>query len=155
MKPISFICTRFIPKPAAEICSEILDTNRWEEFKGYGMLPGIKNATFEIKTNNIIGSRIKVTNTDGSTHTEEIYKWIPGKEIGMKIFQFSAPLNKISSHFTEEWNFETVDTGTFTSRTFHLFPQNNLSYIALWFISFFFKRAISKHLDEMSANSLP
>ena len=72
MKPIETQILGHIQKPSAEICQDILDTERWSEFKGYSILPGIKSAYFEVKMPEIIGSRIKVQNNDGSSHIEEI-----------------------------------------------------------------------------------
>lgn len=43
----------------------------------YGPLPGIREAEFEAKTAEIVGTRIRVTNRDGSTHVEEIVEWEP------------------------------------------------------------------------------
>ena len=51
---------------------QILDLSKWPEFNGYGPLPGIREADFETKTDEIVGTKIRVTNRDGSTHVEEI-----------------------------------------------------------------------------------
>jgi len=60
------------------IAEQIIDVSKWTDFKGYLFLPGIKVASFEIKTATIGGSRIRVINTDGSTHVKEIVDWQPG-----------------------------------------------------------------------------
>lgn len=77
----------------------LLNTDAWSKFTGYGILPGIKHARFEQKTSAIVGSRIKVENTDGSRHVEEILLWEEGKRVEMKMHEFSAPLKFMASHF--------------------------------------------------------
>jgi hypothetical protein len=72
MKPFEIKITRFTRMSSQEICAEFLDTDRWSEFEGYFILPGIENAHFEMKTPAMVGSRIKVQNKDGSAHVEEI-----------------------------------------------------------------------------------
>jgi len=151
MQPIVFECTQLIPRPAAEICLQIANTDRWREFKGYAFLPGIKNAEYEKRTDNMLGSRIRVHNADGSAHVEEIYKWVIGQEVAMKIFEFTPPLNNLASHFTEEWAFQTNTTVTLVTRKFHLFPKQASTRPFIWFISLFFKKAIERQLAEMAA----
>jgi hypothetical protein len=41
----------------------------------------------------MIGSRIRVRNTDGSQHVEEILKWVPNKELILKLQEFTPPLS--------------------------------------------------------------
>ena len=67
MKSITFACKKTLPLAPEEIANQILDVEKWPEFQGYGPIPGIKTAEFEIRTANIVGSRIRVTNLDGST----------------------------------------------------------------------------------------
>lgn len=151
MKPIAFTCTQFIAAPPAEIAAGILDMERWKEFTGHGFLPGIKEARFAKRTPDLVGSRIEVENLDGSTHVEEIYKWIEGEEIGMRLGEFSKPLNKLASHFTEEWKFDIQGPKTQVSRSFELFPVSGFTRPFLWLISRFFRKAIDKHLVQMAA----
>ena len=150
MTPIRFTCQQFISLKPEGISSNIADTAKWEEFNGYGLLPGIKKATFETKTEEMIGSRIAVQNTDGSTHIEEIYRWEPEKTIGMKLHEFSPPLNKLATHFMEDWTFDQKPEGTLVQRSFELHPTSFFTKPFLWLISLMFRRAIAKHLAEMA-----
>src|SRR5262245_16031784 len=77
MKPIRFVCNETVEIAPQAVAAQILDVLKWTEFRGYGFVPGIKSAEFERQTPDIIGSRIQVTNTDGSTHIEEIVEWLP------------------------------------------------------------------------------
>ena len=72
MKPITFSCHESLPFAPEEIAKQILDLTKWSDFHGYGPLPGIKVAEFEVRTEGIVGTRIRVTNVDGSSHVEEI-----------------------------------------------------------------------------------
>ncbi len=67
MKPITSSCTETLPHFPEDIARQILDLANWTGFTGYGVLPGSKAAAFEARTPGVVGTRIKVTNTDGST----------------------------------------------------------------------------------------
>ena len=149
MRPIIFECKEIIPGTALEICSNITNVSRWSEFKGYGFLPGIASAEYEAQTSNMIAARIRVRNTDGSGHVEEICEWKPGKKIVLKLHQFTPPLNRLATHFIEEWNFEAANNSTLVRRSFQLYPTQSVTRPFLWLISLFFKRAIVRHLAEM------
>ena len=92
MKSITFACKKTLPLAPEEIANQILDVEKWPEFQGYGPIPGIKTAEFEIRTANIVGSRIRVTNLDGSTHVEEIVEWQPDQRLQHQMHDFSPPL---------------------------------------------------------------
>ena len=75
MKPITFACEALLPQTSAEIAALILDIANWIDFTGYGIIPGIASAEFEMRMAGIVGTRIRVVNKDGSTHVEEIVQW--------------------------------------------------------------------------------
>jgi hypothetical protein len=150
LKPIIFACKRIIPKSTAVIFSDITDTKRWSEFNGYGILPGIESASYEVRTENMVGSRIKVLNRDGTRHVEEITAWTPDKEIAMTLQEFTPPMSLIATHITEAWLFQAADEGTRVTRTFQMFPRQVFARPVLWLISFLFRRAIARHLEEMA-----
>lgn len=153
MKPITFECHKMIPKSGEGIFSEIADVSRWSEFGGYGILPGIEKAEYEKRTQEMVGSRIRVRNTDGSSHVEEIYKWLPCKEAGMRFHEFTPPLRSLAAHFTEEWRLKAGNgEGTYVVRRFELYPKRLATRPFLWLISLLFRRAIAQHLDEIAAS---
>jgi hypothetical protein len=149
MHPIQFECQETIARSAREICTDIADLTRWPEFRGYMILPGIESATYEKHTEDMVGSRIRVRNTDGSGHVEEIREWRPGEAIVMTLAEFTPPLSRLADHFVESWHFATIDNATLVTRHFQLFPKNATMRPLLWLISLFFKRAIAQHLAEM------
>ena len=91
MRPITFRCTDTLPLNPEEIAGQILDLANWTNFTGYGVLPGIKSAEFEVRTPEIVGTRIRVTNTDRSSHVEEIVEWQPDRRVRLDMKDFSRP----------------------------------------------------------------
>ena len=149
-RPIEFQRRMTIPRSAAEICAEIADVTRWSEFSGYGVLPGIEEAEYEIRTDDMVGSRIRVRNTDGSGHVEEIISWAAGEQITLKLHEFTPPLRRIAKYFTEEWRFRAEGSATEVTRHFKLYPSRSATRPILWLISLLFRRAIARHLAEMA-----
>jgi hypothetical protein len=41
VRPITFSCSEMLVIPPERIAGQILDLDRWPEFRGYGVLPGI------------------------------------------------------------------------------------------------------------------
>lgn len=151
--PITFALTHLIPKPAAQICAEVADVTRWREFTGYGILPGIERAVYEVRTENMIGSRVRAHNTDGSQHVEDITEWVAGQRIVMRMHDFTPTLSRLATHFIETWTFDEGETGTLVTRSFQLFPQAAWTRPPLWGISLLFRRAIGRQLGEMAVTN--
>ncbi len=150
MRPITFTCTQVLARPAAAIAGDIAELSRWSEFKGHGFLPGIQRAVYEQRPEGMEGARIRVQNTDGSGHVEEVLVWNPGQQIVMKLCEFTPPLSRLATHFIEEWHFAPTVDGTHISRQLSLFPQNRFVRPLLWLISRLLKRAIASHLQSMA-----
>ena len=144
--PIRFTCKANLPQSPEQIAAAILDTSRWPEFAGYGPLPGIKSASFTNKTESIVGSKIRVENTDGSNHSEEIVVWDPPKEIQLRLFEFSPPLSALATHFDEHWEFVRLHEGCAVVRKLALHPTSVFSSPLVWMISWLLKGAIKSHL---------
>ena len=148
MKPVEVKIAGHIRKSSAEICQEILDTERWSEFKGYSILPGIKSARFEVKTQELIGSRIRVQNDDGSSHVEEIIEWDVANRIALRFQEFDSPLRRLATHFIETWEFRKSSAGTDATRTVRMYPRGVLAWMMLIPISRMMKKAFEAHLRQ-------
>lgn len=149
MKPVEVKIVGHIQKSSQEICKEILDTERWSEFKGYSILPGIKSAQFEVKTPEVVGSRIKVQNNDGSSHIEEIIEWDVANRIQLKFQEFNSPLKNLTTHFIETWEFRKSPTsGTEASRTMSMYPKGIFGWLMLIPISKLMKKAFEENLRQ-------
>ncbi|MEZ6174235.1 MAG: hypothetical protein R3B58_14795, partial [Phycisphaerales bacterium] len=91
------------------LCNNIIDMEQWKSFTGWGPLPGISNASFELRTDEIVGSRIRAHNTDGSTHIETITVWDPKRCIELTMGEFPKPLSRLATSFTERWTFSPLN----------------------------------------------
>jgi hypothetical protein len=149
MKPISFSYKATLVLAPEDIARQILDLTKWPEFHGYGPIPGIKVAEFEVQTPGIVGSRIRVTNGDGSSHVEKIVEWEPKHHLRLEMKEFSAPLSRLATSFEETWEFNRNGNETHVTRSFRLHAKSFLARLVLWMISFFLKRAIIRHLRDM------
>ncbi len=148
MKPIEIKVEGFIRKSSHEICAEFLRTERWQEFQGFSILPGIKSASFHTQTPNLVGSRIQVENTDGSAHIEEIVEWDTDRRIAMRFQEFTPPLQYLASHFLEEWEFSNSTDGTAVSRKMSIYPKGVLGWTMLLPISGLMKKAFQMNLAQ-------
>ena len=149
MRAITFTCRATLTQTPDEIASHILDVTQWLDFKGYGPLPGIKSAEVEVFTPEIIGTRIRVTNTDGSRQIEEIVEWQLPHRLQLSMQDFSAPLSLWATRIEETWEFEAVGTETKVSRSFRMLPRNIVAWPILWLISILLKKAIARHLRQL------
>ncbi|HZY84134.1 MAG TPA: SRPBCC family protein [Gemmataceae bacterium] len=134
-----------------DIAGQVLDLTKWPDFHGYWPIPGIKVAEFDFHTPGIVGSRIRVTNRDGSCHIEEVVEWQPDRRLRLQMQEFSPPLSRLATGFEETWEFERIGNETHVTRSFRLDAKSVLARLPLRVISFFLKRAIARHLREMRA----
>ena len=95
----------------AQVGEAVLTLENWPDFRGYGPLPGIREARFRRRTDAVVGTQIAVTNRDGSSHVEEITAWLDTGGIVMRMSEFTAPLSRFATHFIERWVFEPTPTG--------------------------------------------
>jgi hypothetical protein len=149
MTPIRFKCEATLPLTPAEIGAQILNLENWPRFAGYGFIPAIKSAECAVRTPEVVGRQIRVTNMDGSSHVEEIVTWEPESRMRLRMASFSAPLSRLADYFMETWELRRVEGGTSVVRSFDLYPKTVLAKPLLWAISFWLKGAIKRHLREM------
>jgi hypothetical protein len=149
MKPITFSCKESLEFAPEDIAQRILDLSNWIDFKGFGPIPGIRFAEFEVRTPDIVGSLIRVTNTDGSKHVEEIIEWQPDHRLRLLMKDFSTPLSRLAREFEETWEFERVGNETKITRSFRLHARSILARPLLLIIALFLKKAIARHLQQM------
>lgn len=150
MNPIKIEVQSIVKISAKEICSIILDTKQWSEFEGYSIIPGIEKAEFEKRTGEVVGSRIKVHNKDGSSHIEEIIEWDVNKKVVLKFLEFNSPLKNFATHFIEEWNFIVSGRENEIYRSMKMYPKNLPGWIFLKQISMLMKKALVKNLIQLS-----
>jgi hypothetical protein len=150
MSPIVFSVSEVLGGTPTEIARQILDLSRWPQFKGYGPIPGIATATFDLVAPELVGTRILVTSTDGSTYVEEIAIWQPESHVVIHMKEFSPPLANLATSIIETWEFDPATAGkTTVKRSFELFPKSLLTKPALYLISVALKQAIIRHLRQL------
>ncbi len=149
MKPIRFACEETVAMAPEAIAERILDLDRWSDFDGYGVLPGIETAEFEIRTSSIVGSRIRVHNTDGSRHVEEIVQWDPPRRVHLDLHEFSPPLSRLATRFNETWTFERLGERTRVVRTVEMHARSSVARPLLRGISYLLRKAIGRHLRRI------
>ena len=154
LKPITFACEESLGLLHEQIAEQTLDISQWSSIQTHAVLPGISNAEFEVKTPQIVGSRFRVTSTDGSSHVEEIVKWEPDRQVRLHMREFSPPLSRLATGFYETWEFSRIGRDTRVSRSFELHATSRLSRPLLWLISFLLKKAIARHLRQMRESSV-
>jgi hypothetical protein len=154
MKPITFTCQETLPLAPEGIARQILDLTKWPDFHGYWPIPGIKDAEFEVQSPDIVGSRIRVSNLEGSNHVEEIVEWHPDHRIRLQMKEFSPPLSRLATGFEETWEFKGAGNETHVTRSFRLHAKSASARLLLWVISFFLKRAIVRNLREMRTSGV-
>ncbi|MEZ6243004.1 MAG: SRPBCC family protein [Phycisphaerales bacterium] len=154
-KPVCFEVRATLPQSPHQIAGAILDLDQWPSFKGWGPLPGIRSAVFERRTQDIVGTRINVTNTDGSTHTEEVTAWDPPRTLALRLEGFSRPLSALATHFDETWRFDPPEdlAPTHATRTFELWPRSPLTRPTVLLIAAMLKRAIRSQLRQLAAGA--
>ena len=150
MKSITFACRKTLPMEPEAIANLILDLAKWPDFRGYGPIPGIKCAEFQPRTADVVGSRIRVTNLDGSTHVEEVVVWQPNNRLQLLMKDFSLPLSRLATSFVETWEFRRINDKTMALRSFEMNARSTAAWPILWLISFILKRAIDRHLHELN-----
>jgi hypothetical protein len=149
MTPVTFSCEATLPFAADVVMQQNLDVNEWPGFAGYGPIPEIKEARFEVQTPEVVGSRIRVTNRDGSSHVEEIVLWQPPHRLKLVMSGFSPPLSRLASRFEETWELAPNKSGTYVVRTFALHAKSLLGRIALVPISWLLRGAVQRHMRQM------
>ena len=149
--PVRFSCNAKLDQPPDVIAHQILDLSEWPSFVGYGPLPGVKRAEFEVKRPEIVGTRIRVWNTDGSSHVEEIVEWEPERRLRLHMHEFSPPLSRLATSFYELWEFTRDGGQTLVIRSFELNARSALTRPILCLIAILLRKAIARHLNALSA----
>ena len=129
------------------IFDSFLQIEKWNDFKGFGIIPGIKTANFIIKTDSIKGTIIWVKNSDGSSHKEEILAFEKDTYLKIKMYDFSRPLSYFASFFIEEWALKKIEDGYKVERSMTLHSKGMISKFILKVISRSLKKAIQVHTE--------
>jgi hypothetical protein len=98
-----------------------------------------------------VGSRIRVTNSDGSTHVEQIVEWQPDHRLGLQMLDFSPPLSRLATRIDETWDLKKIEAATEVTRSFELQAKSTFARPFLWLITLLLRQAIARHLRVLGA----
>ena len=101
-----------------------------------------------------MGSIIKVINSDGSRHIEEIIHWDVDKKIEIQFYDFHSPLQYFASHFIETWEFNKVGDVTDMTRTMTMYPKGLLGWIFLKPLSLLMKKSFENNLIHLNQEKI-
>jgi hypothetical protein len=136
----------------AEIVEAMLVPENWRTFTGWGPLPGIRSVEIVREVEGFVGTEFRVTNTDGSQHTETIVAWEDAKVLQIEMRDLPRPLRWFATHLIEQWTLEgspsTVQPHTLI-RSMKLYPASWLGRIILLPIRFMMKKAIDRHTGQV------
>lgn len=149
MKPIVIAVEGVGSMSSEEVCASILDLDRWREFEGHGFLPGIERAVFEVRTPEVVGTRIRVFSKDGSEHVEEIVEWDTQRRIAMKFQDFQSPVRRLATGFLESWTFSPGTEGLRMRREMAMYPKGIFGWLMLRMISRMMRQAFLKQAVTM------
>lgn len=144
---VTFTIEVYYYKEPRYIFDSFMQIEKWNDFKGLGIIPGIKNANFIIKTDSIKGTIICVKNSDGSSHKEEILAFEKDTYLKIKMYDFSKPLSYFASFFIEEWSLKKIEDGYKLERSMTLHSKGMISKFILKVISLTLKKAIYVHTE--------
>ncbi len=152
---VTFTITATLTTPPEEVGAAILDLSQWPTFTGWGPMPGIREAEFLERTEAVVGTRIGVTNTDGSRHVETITAWDLPRRIELRLDGFPRPLSWLATHFVESWDFEPDGDGAWgAERRFEMHATSWLSRPMLMPIAWMMRKAVIRHMDQISATEV-
>lgn len=132
-----------IDRPIEAVWAYLLDPTHLTDFAGYGPIPGIASARVEGSEG--LGMRRIITNTDGSTHREEVIAYEPPRRIVDRIDGFDSPVRLLARHITDEFRFEPRGEATELVRTFEVELRSPLLWPIARVMRALMARAIARH----------
>jgi len=149
-RSITFVCEQELFIHPSKIFDKMSDVSTWNTFDGYFLLPGIERAEYEVETEEMVGSVIRLHNSDGSTHTETIVEWSVPNRIRLRLGEFSPPLSRLATHFDETWTFEGRAGRQFARREFVMRARSAAAKIPLYLIAHMMRRAVANHFKKIA-----
>lgn len=152
-KPFRFSVNAQVELSPAEVMDQILEVSRWSDFPGYGFIPGIDKAQFQVWCDEIVDSRILVENTDGSRHVEEVVDYVSEQRICFEMKEFDSVVAHLVDHIEETWTLEADSKKTSLTRTFALHSAHWVARPLVWVVSQMLKRAVLRHMELFELRS--
>lgn len=146
MSPITFSIDELVQASPTEFANQFLDLDRWQAFQGVGSIPGIAKAEFETRTEGLVGTKIRITNADGSTCLASITEWKPDARLTLKTTDFSGALFGLVASIEQTLEFEPDERGpTKVARYVKINPTAESAIPTLHDVALDLKKAILLH----------
>jgi uncharacterized protein YndB with AHSA1/START domain len=87
-------------------------------FTGFGPIPGIARVEWLTEGGYRLDARRRVTNTDGSTHLEDIASFEPGRLLVDRIHGFDSPMRFLARQAHDRFELQASGSGTRLVRRF-------------------------------------
>lgn len=127
------------------VFAHILDTSKWPSFCGHGPLPGIASAEVEGGGPIVAGSRVRVTNTDGSVHHEIVEELERDRRYRVRM-ELARPAALVLRRIDETVELSPAGAGTDLRRRFEVTPRSWLTAPLAWFVCrVLLRRAVLAH----------
>jgi hypothetical protein len=125
--------------------AHIVDLDAWPQFPGFGPVPGIVDAKLVNGATVGPGSRIRVTNTDGSVHHEVMKRFEVGRHVTIEM-ELTPPAAYVMAGIDERVDVEAHGAGTRITRRFTVRPRWFFLAPVAWVIAHvFLRRAVGRH----------
>jgi hypothetical protein len=127
------------------VFAHVIDLDAWPTFRGFGPVPGIVEAKLVNGATVGPGSRIRVTNTDGSVHHEVIQAFEVGRHLTLQM-ELTPPASHVMAGIEERVDVEAHGAGTRITRRFTVRPRWFFMAPFAWVIAHgFLHRAVVRH----------
>jgi hypothetical protein len=117
----------FIPVRPEILLDFIASDEGFLSFPGFGPIPPIKSIAFEKGHARQVGSVLRVTNGDGSTHRETITGYEPGRLFAVRVDELSSVFGKLVAFGDERYELQPEGEGTALFRIFAFEPRSPLA----------------------------
>lgn len=136
-----------IAAPPEAVTDHVTDLSRWPSFRGAGPIPGIVRAEADRPFG--VGARVRVTNTDGSVHTEVVEELERGRRLRIRM-EMAPPASYVLARIEETLDLRPAGPGTHLVRRFDLVPRSFLTAPLAWVLAMFMRRAVRAHDAEVA-----
>ncbi|MCA9296850.1 MAG: hypothetical protein KC983_10035 [Phycisphaerales bacterium] len=153
-QPLIIRIARATSTTLPEIVAAMRDPAQWRTFTGWGPLPGIRDVVIERESESFIGTTFRVTNTDGSQHTETVREWDGVARLVIEMHDFPRPLSWVAKGFIERWTQDTAADEASRHvlvRTVEMHPASWWGRIMLYPVRVMIKRALLRHTGRILA----
>ena len=121
-------------------------------FRGWGPIPGLARVEFEHGDYHVVGSRSRVTNTDGSTHREVVVECDRPLRFAVRIHDLSSPFRMLVHELDERWQVVPEGPASRLDRTFGFTLRSALYWpLSLVLAQGLFRVAVRRHHRLLAA----